>query len=447
MKVVGIIAEYNPFHLGHAYQLGYVKEVLKADAVVVAMSGDFVQRGTPALLEKHVRAKMALLGGADLVLELPVQWASASAERFALGGTALLDSLGIVDELCFGCESGATADFTAAAKLLCEEPEEYRRLLQAYLTQGKSFPAARAAAFHAYRALPSAREDASCTDKSVHAADDLLSSPNNILGIEYCKALLRLSSHIRPQAIKRRGASYHDTSLSENLLPSASGIRKAVSEYLRTSGTSPDSGSFCSPDSGSFCSPPAFESRMPKSAYCLLMDALSRQETVTEDSMDLLLFYALQQAIYSNTLTQVQDMTPALSRRITHTIRQYRSFSQYTQLLKTREITHTHLRRALLHVFLGLRGSDTLPSYVRILGFRRQSAWLLKELQTHAKLPLIMKAASAKQQLSEAARKSFQENMYCSGLYDMLIMANQAAQQKAPKAIPHEYQKPMVIVP
>lgn len=138
MKVVGIIAEYNPFHRGHEYQIRYARESLGADYVIVAMSGDFVQRGAPALMPKHLRAEMALLGGADLVLELPVQVSTASAEGFAAGGVSLLDGLGIVDELCFGSECGDTEILMETARILVAEPPAYRDFLQKNLRAGMS---------------------------------------------------------------------------------------------------------------------------------------------------------------------------------------------------------------------------------------------------------------------------------------------------------------------
>ena len=150
MKVVGIIAEYNPFHRGHEYQIRYAKETLGADYVIVATSGDFVQRGAPALMPKHLRAEMALLGGADLVLELPVQVSTASAEGFAAGGVSLLDGLGIVDELCFGSECGDTEILMETARILVAEPPVYRDFLQKNLREGMSFPLARSRALTSY---------------------------------------------------------------------------------------------------------------------------------------------------------------------------------------------------------------------------------------------------------------------------------------------------------
>lgn len=199
MKTAGIIAEYNPFHKGHEYQIRYTKERLKADYVIVAMSGDYVQRGTPALISKHARAEMALRCGADLVLEMPVSISTASAEAFAMGGVSLLDSLGIVDILCFGSESGEISALKELAEILVEEPEEYKKLLKSFLSEGLTFPAARSQALTEYFKNPrnfNGDDFDGVLTPLLNEVTQILNTPNNILGIEYCKALLRLNSRI-----------------------------------------------------------------------------------------------------------------------------------------------------------------------------------------------------------------------------------------------------------
>ena len=218
MKTAGIIAEYNPFHTGHEYQINYIKEKLRTDYVVIAMSGDFVQRGTPALFSKYVRAEMALRSGADLVLELPVSISSASAELFARGGVQLLDGLGVTDILCFGSECGDTDALMELAKILAEEPEAFQDALRRNLKDGMTFPKARSMALSAV--FPESEK-----------YQQLLSSPNNILGIEYCKAILRENSSISPVSIKREGNDYHENTLFENHFPSASAIRNAILDF------------------------------------------------------------------------------------------------------------------------------------------------------------------------------------------------------------------------
>ena len=240
MKTAGIIAEYNPFHRGHEYQIQYTKEKLGADYVIVTMSGDYVQRGTPALISKHLRAEMALRCGADLVLEMPVSVSTASAEAFAMGGVSLLDSLGVVDMLCFGSESGEISTLQKLAEILVKEPDEYKHLLKSFLSQGLSFPTARSQALTEYLKAVCRLTKANTVEDSATFSSNaarILNTPNNILGIEYCKALLRLNSKIQPVTIRREGMGYHDTfadsgSLTET--PSVSGTNTTGSSLSGT---------------------------------------------------------------------------------------------------------------------------------------------------------------------------------------------------------------------
>ena len=211
MKTAGIIAEYNPFHKGHEYQIRYTKERLKADYVIVAMSGDYVQRGTPALISKHARAEMALRCGADLVLEMPVSISTASAEAFAMGGVSLLDSLDIVDILCFGSESGEISALKELAEILVEEPEEYKKLLKSFLSEGLTFPAARSQALTEYFKNPrnfSGDDFDGVLTPLLNEVTQILNTPNNILGIEYCKAILRQGAAMQLLPLPRLGAAH-----------------------------------------------------------------------------------------------------------------------------------------------------------------------------------------------------------------------------------------------
>ena len=235
MKTAGIIAEYNPFHKGHEYQIRYTKEKLKADYVIVAMSGDYVQRGTPALISKHVRAEMALRCGADLVLEMPVSISTASAEAFAMGGVSLLDSLGVVDMLCFGSESGEISALRELAEILVEEPKEYKKLLKSFLSEGLTFPAARSQALTEYFKNPrnfNGDDFDGVLTPLLNEVTQILNTPNNILGIEYCKALLRLNSQIRPVTIRREGMGYHETTVPEGDSASSSPDLQSSTDFF-----------------------------------------------------------------------------------------------------------------------------------------------------------------------------------------------------------------------
>ncbi|MBR4277086.1 MAG: nucleotidyltransferase family protein, partial [Lachnospiraceae bacterium] len=214
MIVNGIIAEYNPFHNGHIAHLEKTKEQTNADYTIVAMSGNFVQRGAPAVVDKYVRTKMALEGGADLVLEIPTCYSTSSAEYFASAGVALLDKIGVVDYLSFGSESGDIEILNHIASILLEEPPEFSEYMQRYLREGYTYPLARNNALIQY-------------ENSLFDATRVLESPNNILAIEYIKAILRRESTITPFTIKRQGSNYHDRYMADNATSaSAQAIRE-----------------------------------------------------------------------------------------------------------------------------------------------------------------------------------------------------------------------------
>lgn len=425
MKTAGIIAEYNPFHKGHEYQINYIKEKLGADFVVAAMSGDFVQRGTPALLPKHVRTEMALRCGVDLVLELPVSVSTGSAEYFARGGVELMDGLGVIDQLCFGTE---TEDFQALADLagiLLEEPPAYQEALRKGLKEGLAYPAARSHALSEF--IPN--------------ADEILSSPNNILGIEYVKALVSLDSTIEPVNIKRRGNAYHDTSLPANTFSSASAIRQKIFDDSHVSGTMPF-------HTGAGGVPPVSDNddpadqlacQLPAPAYRLLQQALEEGTFLCEDQISVLLHYRLL-GEDAESLCRYQDMSPDLARRIVQKRNQYCTFTQFCMLLKTKELTLARIRRALLHVLLHIEKAPASIGYARILGFRRDAATLLSAIKKEGTLPLITKSADVSLILEDSALDEFQQTAAASNIYQCLLTA------KTGKPFLHEYQKPIVIV-
>lgn len=296
MKTVGLVTEYNPFHNGHLYHIKKAKEVTQADFCVIVMSGDFIQRGAPAITDKYTRTKMALLGGADLVIELPVSYATASAERFAHGAVSLLADTGIVDTLCFGSESGEITPFLTAAAHLTNESGLFVKVLQDGLKSGLSFPAAR-------------KQALSLTDKKTA---ELLQTPNNILGVEYVKALSRLNSSIVPYTIKREGSAYHADTLT-GYLDSASAIRKLL--------LSPE-------ENSAFFETP--ENSIPKACISLLKEQAEKNAFLCEDDFSQLLFYRLSQESFE-TLTQYQDMSNDLAKRICNRFAEFSSFQTLQQ--------------------------------------------------------------------------------------------------------------------
>ena len=407
MKTAGIIAEYNPFHTGHEYQIKYVKEKLGADFVVIAMSGDFVQRGTPALFSKYVRAEMALKGGADLILELPVSSSTASAELFAKGGVQLLDGIGVTDILCFGSECGDTHILMELAKLLVDEPPEFQAALRLNLKEGMTFPKARSQALT--EVLPEPWK-----------YQQVLSSPNNILGIEYCKAILREKSSISPVAIKREGNDYHEKSLAENIFPSASAIRKAIidTHNART-----------------------LENFLPESCRDIFFQTVSDHNYLLENDLDLIYRYRLLQET-EELLCSYLDMSHSLARRILSCRNQYETFTQFANQLKTKDITHTRIQRALLHMLLHIHNVPEQIPYARVLGFRKSSASLLGEIKKHSRIPLLTKLSDASKVLQENPHSLdlLEETTFSSNLYENIL-----AQKKNASCI-HEYQKQIIVL-
>lgn len=393
MKVTGIIAEYNPFHQGHAYHLSRARELTGADRILVVMGGNFMQRGEPAIIDKYTRTEMALRNGADLVLELPAASATGSAEYFAEGAVELLDASGVVNELCFGSELGELEPLEKAAELLLEEPEDYQELLRTELKKGKTFPEARETALSAF--LPE---------------QSLLASPNNILAIEYIKALKRRKSSIRPLTIQRLG-SYHGEdgqpagaphTVSGNLpesFASASTIRcqlHTLEKQIVTSCEQPTFGSLMT----------ALAKELPPSSFGLLKDVLLADRLVQAEDFSLPLHYRLMQAKKPLEFSVYLDVSEELSRRIYSLRQEFTGWNAFLDLVRTRQYTRSRVSRALLHILLDIRQEEVLPpTHLRVLGFRREASDLLSEIKKKSRLPLITKAAGHPE-LSEEIRIS-----------------------------------------
>lgn len=392
MKTVGIIAEYNPFHNGHAYHIQKAKELTGADFCVVTMSGDFVQRGMPALMDKHLRASCALAGGADLVLELPVCYAVSSAEYFANGAVALLDQLGIVDSLCFGSECGDIDILSQFAEELLSESPSFKKELDHKLRLGYSYPQSRNAALEA-------------SAPHLTAYTNVLSTPNNILGIEYCKAILALNSRIVPCTVKRAGASYHDNSL-ESSFCSAHAIR----ESLRHSEV-----------------PDTVTRQVPAYVKELVEDAYLKSYPIFSDDISLLVHYSLLSRNASG-FTDYPDIDRELSDRIRKQLPKYHDFDSFCELLKSKNRTYVRISRSLLHILLDIRTEDFARYrkegpvfYARMLGFRESAAPLLSAIKEKSQIPLLSKLADAEKQLAPTALSMLEKDIYASHIYQSVV--------------------------
>lgn len=380
MKIVGIIAEYNPFHNGHEYHINQALEITGADAAIVVMSGDFVQRGTPAIMPKHLRAQMALNSGASVVIELPVPYATGSAEYFAYGAISLMEQLGCVDALCFGSECADLSTLSTLAKLFVDEPADFKNLLSNYLKQGYSFPLSRQYAVRDYL-------------QSEHMTE-IISQPNNILGIEYLKALYRLDSSIEPYTIQRISSHYHDQELQETF-SSASAIRRSIQENALNE----------------------LDTQLSSKNLSILKEAYHKQFPIYANDFSLLLKYKLMQES-KETLLSYADVSEEIANRIYNSLDQFHSFEQFCELLKTKELTYARISRALLHILLGIKNEASVPvKYARILGFRKTDSNVLTVMSKQSSIPLITKL-TAYTELEELQIDIKSSDLYHSVLTD-----------------------------
>lgn len=403
MNITGIITEYNPFHNGHLYQIEQIKKQLKSDFIVIAMSGNFLQRGAPALLDKYTRAEMALHHGADLVMELPAYFATASAEAFAWGGVALFNTTKIVNNLCFGVESGCIKDYIPMVEILLNEPPAYKKALHVYLKSGLSFPLAR------MKALP--------------GFEHLLGSPNNILALEYLKALKQTNAAITPLLLKRTGTNYHDTTIDGHF-SSASAIRKHL-----LSGHDID----------------ILKNTLPLEIYHILREYEKSSSFLAEDDFSLLLHARLLSET-KQTLNEFVDMSPALANRILNYRNNFVSFRSFCEMCCSKDMTYTRISRVMTHILLGIKkefrqpyqGLSLLP-YIKVLGFRKNVGSLLSYLKKQTLAPIIMNPAAI-QLPNPEAEKMLSIDILAADLYRCVLT------EKTNRVLPNEYQRKISVI-
>ncbi|NSL50762.1 nucleotidyltransferase [Calidifontibacillus erzurumensis] len=363
MKAVGIIVEYNPFHNGHYYHVQETRKVTGADVVIAVMSGNFLQRGEPALVSKWTRTKMALEGGVDLVIELPYAFATQKAEIFAYGAAFLLDALQ-VDCLCFGSESGDINAFKHTVKMVKAKKKEIDDYIQNAKKQGKSYPRL---ASEAYQSL----------QLSNNVVD--LSQPNNILGYHYLEALDRLQSHINPFTIKRKKANYHDHEFADNRFASATSIRKALianGSYLKE-----------------------IQDVVPKTTYNHLQNYYQDFEMYHfwEDYFPFLKYRLL--STTAAELRQIYEIEEGLEHRLIHLISESATFHEFMTKLKTKRYTWTRLQRICVHILTNttkeqMKAVAIHPTYIRLLGTNLIGQAYLNKIKKNISLPIVSRLAS-----------------------------------------------------
>ena len=405
MKTIGIVCELNPLHSGHKYLLDMARKRFNADYIILVMSGDYTQRGVPSIVSKEIRTRMALMAGADAVFELPVQYATASAEYFASGAISLLNSLGCVDHILFGTENGDIEEIQKIASILNDEPDEYKKELQKGLKRGLNFASAR---------------DAALKKLITIGNSTTLIGSNNILGIEYCRALMESKSSITPLTIQREGADYNSDDLT-GAYASASAIRK----LLET--TYPDD---------TYRS--ILKDYIPEDVLTLL---LSQKAYNRLDNYSDYLHYKLLSE-RSDGFTSYADIHRDLSDKIIKFLQKYTTISEFTDLLKSKDLTYTRIQRSLLHILLGIKQNtldtlkqDNYPVYLRLLGFRKESSPLLAVIRESSSTPVISRMSDAFKIENEQQKRLLDQDVLASDIYHLII-----------PDLKNEYQKPVTIL-
>lgn len=358
-KVLGIVAEYNPFHNGHLYHLEQAKKITGSNYTVAIISGNFTQRGSTSLFDKWSKAKTALQCGVDLVIELPVLYSISSAENFADGAIKILDSLKVLDYIAFGAETANVDILNSIADVLLREPKEYKNLLSQELQKGISFPKARQNALVAY-----------LNDSRKYAT--VLSSPNNILGVEYLKALKKYRSRIKPIAIERYEAGYNDLGYTANIA-SATAIRNMV----KNNGFE------------------ILKNLMPAPSYATLMEAIKNGHLVPDLSVfEKQIIYNLRR-MSTFQITQLPDVSEGLEFALKNTANSCSNLVDFLNIIKSKRYTSTRIQRILLYSLLGITKKDMdlskkVQPYVRVLGFNERGKFLLSEItKANPKLEIV----------------------------------------------------------
>ncbi len=389
MKVLGIISEYNPLHSGHVYHIEASRDKINTTHTLCVMSGQFVQRGEPAIVDKWARASMALQAGVDLVLELPVVFSCASAELFAYGAVRMLHHTGIVDFLCFGSEQGEIGSLWRIASILRDEPSEFKSLLKKHLKSGLSFPAAREKALMAYlRELP----------------ENIISQSNNILAIEYLKALKKMKSSIQPVTVKRMGSLHQDTNIASSF-SSATSIRNYIGQ-------------------GGSLSNPLLSGNLPLSTQNILQKCfMNNRGPVFPEAFSSIILHRLR-TMDAESLKNVPDVQEGLENRLISSAMQTGTLEDLIESVSTSRYPYTRIKRIVMDLLLGISKTqlksfleDGSCGYLRVLGFNEKGRELLQQIQKKASLPLIIKVSNHRNQLTGLSREMFEYDIRSTNTY------------------------------
>ena len=377
-NVLGIVAEYNPFHNGHKYHLEESKRLANADYSIAIISGNFVQRGNVSIVDKWTKTQMALANGVDLVIELPTIYSISSAENFAYGAIKTLDALNIVDYVSFGSEFGNLDVLDKFAEIFHKQPSEYVSLLNHELSKGISYPKARENAVLMYL-------------NDIRKYANVLSSPNNILGIEYLKALKKLKSDIRPITVRRESVGYNELGIS-NDFASATSIRDMINNNKLSK----------------------LPYVMPKETYKILYNSFQKGHYVKDLSkFETEIIYTLRKMSLAE-IRELPDVSEGLEHAIKNAANSCNTLNEFMNIIKTKRYTTTRLQRILLYALLGITTKDMKEStknvpYIRVLGFNQKGKQLLSVISSSSKN--IDVVTSVKKYLDSNNCTKFSKNM------------------------------------
>lgn len=386
--ILGIVSEYNPFHNGHLKHLNYSKELTKSDFTIAVMSGNFVQRGDTALVDKWTRAEMSLKAGIDLVLELPTVYAISSAENFAEGAVKLLSSLGIVDYISFGSEIGELSPLNDVANILYKEPKEFSNLINMQLRSGLSYPKAREIALNLFFG-------------SSKKYKDVLENPNNILGVEYLKALKKFKSPIKPLTIKRDYSDYNSNTI-KNGIASATAIRTMIQKGKNIHYVVP------------------FES------YELIEDKMKSKKMIKDLSVfEKEIIYTLRRLSLQE-IAALPDVSEGLENRIKATANTYTNLNDLIDNIKSKRYTESRIRRILLYALLNVTTKDMAASrkaipYARVLGFNKHGKRIVSAIaNANPRLKIIVSVKRFMETNTDAAlRNMMLKDIFATNIYTL----------------------------
>lgn len=384
LNILGIIAEYNPFHNGHKHHLEESMKLTNSTHSVAVMSGHFLQRGEPALIDKWTRASMAVSSGVDLVLELPHMYSSQSAEIFSLGGILTLEACGVINSICFGSESSNLEKLSKIADVLALEPPEFKELLQKKLKSGISFPKAREEAL-----------------KEMFNEDSFSFPSNDILGIEYLKALFKLKSSIKPFCIARREAGYHSTDMIGSIC-SATAIRNYLKENKSLN---------------------QLKDFVPNETFKILSSKNLDDFMFLDKTFQILKYAAL-----TNDISSIFDVSEGLENSILRELKNSPSLEDALNNIKSKRYSMTRIKRCLINLLTGISkdmmkrvlSDDLNLPYLRVLAFNSKGREILKEMKSKSKTPIIIKPSDFKAS-SKYEELLFNQDLKATDIYNLIL--------------------------